>query len=720
MRLALFLVTAASLACGPEEGGGPLQWSDEAQAALLGVRPEGSADMTRAWLSGTELIEAEVLLPRGGEGWIMGFEPSLEALQVTPGPVRAVAPSSESCENLALRSLPPAVFQAREQGRGWRAEARFEEAVFEDIRLPPLDLNQCVAASGCVDSGRQFCNLNCDPPPALDAPLAVRPPALPELCPTCPNGRSVVVPCAPGERFDPVLGRCTRVAEACPSEAFRIAGPSDPPTTYVDLTAPAGGDGSRARPFSALESAFASRGRILLAAGTYALGDLALSDAWIEGACPEGTRLQGTLRLSGSSTVAALGIEGRLRVNRGAFATLRGLELEARQEDGVALGVRGQGDAADVVIEGGTTVFESGRLELVMGFIRGAPALRVDGAASLSRAYLRIASPSQWVVRTTGNAELSLARAVVEATGANGVLVTGGRAALSEVVIQGNVGDTGVLVQTAGELQVDTVEVEGFASRLAFVRGDGEMRGSDLTLAQATSARAGLELLNGATVDLARVQVVGSDIDLGVAADAQCDATLEDLYVEGSRRGIRLEASNARIARVTIVRTTQDALSMTGPAQVDVEDLDVREGGTIGVLVGSLLDLGVSGTLSRARIVGASQEGVLLEQLGLKLVDVEIVGGVIGLHVKPGLDLDFTNSTALDRVRIVDNEFGLLMDRLVSTLAPRISIGRVEIRGAVSGIRLPSCWPDQGSLFSGLRFFDVDAPIQFTDPLDGT
>ena len=201
--------------------------------------------------------------------------------------------------------------------------------------------------------------------------------------------------------------------------------------------------------------------------------------------------------------------------------------------------------------------------------------------------------------------------------------------------------------------------------------------------------------------------------------NAGVPATLSDVTVAGPRRGVRLEGSDVRVSRFAIVGTGQDGLSMTGSGRVEVEDATLTDAGLTGVLVGSLLDRGVGGTMRRARVSRAGQDGILFEQLGLTLNDVEVSGSRVGLHIKPGLDLAFSSSTAVDRVLLVDTEFALLMDRVVRSMASRLRMGQVEVVRTSLGVQLPSCWPEQGAFFAGFRFADVLEPIRFTDPIDG-
>ncbi|MEL6188260.1 MAG: hypothetical protein AAFU79_26845, partial [Myxococcota bacterium] len=385
-----------------------------------------------------------------------------------------------------------------------------------------------------------------------------------------------------------------------------------------------------------------------------------------------------------------------------------------------ALAVEGRFEAREVSIDGGVQVSASGQIQVAAASLRGSPALSVLGSAEVTEALLEPTQPSTWVVRTNAGGTLSLARSVVSATGGNAARVSGGRLDLADVSIEGAVGNLGLFAQRGAELELSRVRISGFASFPVLVEDDARARGGDLDIEQGSGALAGLQIRNGGRAELARIRVIGSAVGVGVfVQNAGAPPTLSDISVTGTQRGMRIEGSDARVSRLAVTGAAQDGLSVTGSGRVDVEDVILNDVGAIGLLVGSLLDRGVGGTMRRARVSRAGQDGILFEQLGFTLIDVEVTGSRVGLHIKPGLDLAFSSSTAVDRVRLVDTEFALLMDRVVRSTASRLRMGQVEVVRSSLGVQLPSCWPDQGAFFAGFRFAEVLEPIRFTDPIDG-
>ncbi|MEO1227592.1 MAG: hypothetical protein AAFZ18_01715 [Myxococcota bacterium] len=707
--------------CGVDEGGGPLDWPTAARAALLAVRPEGSETVTRSWLAGSELQGAEVSLPRGGEAWLLGFAPRLDALQVAPGPLRDPGMGSENCGNLSPRSLPLGIHRARGGPSGWQAVEAFESGVFDDVRLAPLELNRCLEGGGCIEVSRVFCQTACASAPPVAPPREPLPVRPPRVCPSCAEGRPAPGPCPVGQRFDVSTGACLRVGTPCPVGPFPEPSSMDPPTVHVDAAATPGGDGSRSRPFRTLEEGLDAPGRLLVASGQYGVEGLDLVDAWIEGVCPEATQLIGRLRASGNSTLGNLRLEGALEVGEAALLQASSVELSlAVGSSEPALAVEGRFEAREVSIDGGVQVSASGQIQVAAASLRGSPALSVLGSAEVTEALLEPTQPSTWVVRTNAGGTLSLARSVVSATGGNAARVSGGRLDLADVSIEGAVGNLGLFAQRGAELELSRVRISGFASFPVLVEDDARARGGDLDIEQGSGALAGLQIRNGGRAELARIRVIGSAVGVGVfVQNAGAPPTLSDISVTGTQRGMRIEGSDARVSRLAVTGAAQDGLSVTGSGRVDVEDVILNDVGAIGLLVGSLLDRGVGGTMRRARVSRAGQDGILFEQLGFTLIDVEVTGSRVGLHIKPGLDLAFSSSTAVDRVRLVDTEFALLMDRVVRSTASRLRMGQVEVVRSSLGVQLPSCWPDQGAFFAGFRFAEVLEPIRFTDPIDG-
>ena len=155
-------------------------------------------------------------------------------------------------------------------------------------------------------------------------------------CEPWPSGEPPA--CPPGEA--PFAGEagCTPVGAACPTGSFHEGLPADRPVVYVLSTAPAGGDGTAARPYASLLdvrlAGLPSRGIIALGPGRYDRA-LRLTDGiGVWGACASRTELVSSepATYEGVIMVAGAGVEVRdLRIGPsprpGVYVFGAGLEL---------------------------------------------------------------------------------------------------------------------------------------------------------------------------------------------------------------------------------------------------------------------------------------------------------------------------------------------------------------------------------------------------------
>lgn len=206
--------------------------------------------------------------------YYLTFEASGEELQIPSGRLEPYAASPQ-------RALPTpaAIFNLRgatfdDEEHGWFAVDALPKAL-EDFRLPAAAQDLCFAAGRCFHG--ELCKKSCASlPPAPPSPP--QPPAEPRV--VSPDPR-----CAP-DGWPPVS--------------------SDPNIHFVDPLAPAGGDGSRARPFNSIASARLFDARtIALRRGDYPPESLFISrvEIIVLGACIGETHLELDLVASSGASI---------------------------------------------------------------------------------------------------------------------------------------------------------------------------------------------------------------------------------------------------------------------------------------------------------------------------------------------------------------------------------------------------------------------------------
>lgn len=706
---ALVLASLAGTGCGPTVGGGPLPWPPEARSALFNVLPEGSATPTWAWLRGDGLVGAEVELTRGGMATVFGFAPSLEALQVESGPLRSAPGTDEACETSAARSFPEVLTAFTGDSSGWKPTST--ATLPGDLFLPALDAVTCVANGGCVDETRRFCRFDCPDFPGLEDPEAPALPADVVVCPSCPGGRPEPEPCASTERFDVRLGRCLAVGRSCPGAApFPPLGPQDPPTRYIDPSAAGGGDGSRARPWTTLDPTLVPPGtRVWLAQGEHVwLDELVTSDLWLEGVCPEGTILQARLRLSGSSTVAEMQLGGRVVAAVGSDLMVRDLVVDGRSGE-PDLVARGTLRLRRAVVRGEARTLADGRLFMdgVQLESSETPVLQSNGGRTRGyEVFVRstLSDPTRTTVRSQGEARVELLKVVVQVDVGTGVaLVANSPARLEDVVVLGQQGQDGLRF-LGGEVELRRAYVSGFGGRLVVRMMGGPLVASDLQLEQQIAAGSGIQIADSAAT-IERVRIDGDSVGFGVSSDARLGPLLlSDLRIRGVNRGIRIEETNGEVNRAYIEDVDSTGIDISGPANLQIRDVEIFRTADVGLLVGSEVDEGIQGRVERLRVRRAENAGIVIKQIGLSFYDININGGVTGIEVTPGLPLDLMSGTTFDRISLDDHNVSFFMDRVLPPLAARLEFGAVQILDAEVGLQLSSCFPNQGAVLDGFRF----------------
>ena len=651
-------------ACGPAEGGGPLGWPPGLGGAVFAVRPEGAAEVSYAAFEGDILRDSEaVSLPRRGEAAVAGFEAGLEGLQLVSGPMSSLPREGGlDCDNERPRGVEAASFFAVGGGDGWTPTPG-EPELFAAFGMPPLDASACLLAGGCPDRGLVACLDACEAPPA-GSPEHPQSPESISPCASCPPGaRPGVVACPGGAIFDLAKGGCRPLGPACPSGSpFPEPDAGDPPTLYVSSSAPAGGDGTRAFPFPALDEDVLSRAppgtRILVAAGTYRPPAEVGAPVWLEGVCVPETYLVGPLTLASSSTLSQVTLGGPLRVESEASAHLAEISVEPAP-DGPALRIFGRVRAHGLRVDGvsGLRVFPGGTLVGGAMSVSGRPGIRISGRGRIQDLVLDSSGPG---------------------SGASAIAVESvtGRLELSAATIQA----------------IDAVAVE--------VRGGATFRGSDLEILGAQGAR-GLRVVNSSSVMLDRTVV--KDVQIGLEVEG-ASLFASDVDVEGcASSGIRVVDGEVWLRRVELREPGQRGVRLTGEGRVEAEDLRVISAREVGIEVGDDVDRGLRSRFHRVRVENTRDVSVLVQQIVVRFEDLAVLGGRIGMEVSPGFDFSREGNFELYSARFEGQEFGLFLERFDVSVSDRFRARDISFRDTRTGISLERCWRGQGELFSTVR-----------------
>ncbi|MBI2377662.1 MAG: hypothetical protein HYV07_26915 [Deltaproteobacteria bacterium] len=307
-------------------------------------------------------------------------------------------------------------------GAGSRFEAVLEGGDVTDLgepvasfRIMDFDADVCRHKGGCFtcagDGCVGFCELPCvlgpvDPPNPPEPPTVASPPDCPagwtEDDGAC-NPLEQADQCGPGELRVPGSGGCELAGAACPASGSFAEGPAD--AVYVDSTAPAGGTGTRASPFSTIASALGAAsfgGTIMLASGEHVLGARRLSrPVRLVGACASRTSLRlGSIVSASDLSIENAALDG-VSVEVSASLHLAGVVASASiiRSTGTAdlLLVRMSGGrmylASGSVVRSqvvGGTVVSSGTMRLEDLYARDTSTIAISGGnATISRLALR-------------------------------------------------------------------------------------------------------------------------------------------------------------------------------------------------------------------------------------------------------------------------------------------------------------------------------------------
>lgn len=459
------------------------------------------------------------------------------------------------------------------------------------------------------------------------------PPAPPSFTP-CPSGwREVADPeldglalcepypeggprdCPLGEVHWPGTPGCAPVGTPCPAGPFADDLPDDATVWFILPGAPAGADGTREHPYDDIGDALrrAHEGDVIaLAKGTYHEAVELLRGVVLWGACAGETVIAPSTRSSVDASVAL----------RADGAGLRNLRVE--------------GDRLGVLVAGGV-VDATVRSVVIAG-------AEIGGLAS--QGALRA---SELVVLGTRD---------VAGSGGTGLIVDGGETTVERAVVADSQG-WGVVVTSDGRL---------VASDLAVVR----------THATVPNSGFGVSLVPfdlGATAELRRVVVLGSDAAGISAFGAQTTLSASDLMVggwPGSPRGHGVELTDGASARLD--RTRLETLGGAGilgiaatieAADVLIRDVQRRDDPTRPDGDGAELAVGTTATLQRVAIYDTERLGVLVASAATVEATDLLVARTRSIPGVPwsgrGLDVWGSSSVTLERVALRDNRgYGVL------------------------------------------------------------
>ncbi len=554
-------------------------------------------------------------------------------------------------------------------------------------------LGLCVA--GCGDDAAA--------PPAADAsggdggvvdagPVAVAAPAeaaLPVLTP-CPSGWREVpsassattcdpwpdtgrAACGAGEAHWPGAPGCARVGSECPADGLPAGLPTDRAVFYVHASAAAGGDGSRARPFTRIAEGIAAAtgvtgGAIVaVGAGRYDEAVLVPADVTVWGACTAETLVTSSAAASATGVIFA----------RTARSGARNLTIDGAAVEGVLV----SGLSADFTLEDVIVARASGN------------GIRIDGGGHLSATHVVVrdtvalpepdAGHGVWA-RRGSRAELMFA--VVEGNRAAGVNVTGGsRVVLDDIAIVDTherdgdrSGGFGIATTDTSTVEVHRAAIEGNRTVGVFVTDDGASVTLEDSVVRDTLTEparnrngAGAAMQAAGRLVLRRVLFERNHSEGVYFLPGAATAQLEDVVVRDTRSAADRTFAGALSVRQGGTAEVTRLLSEGGHGQaieaadpgttltisdltvrdVDGYELDRRFGGAI------LVHNGASADVTRARLERAHTAGVFSNGSGSRLVmhDVTVVDTLSqlsdglfghGLHAEDGSTLEAT------RVRI--------------------------------------------------------------------
>lgn len=478
----------------------------------------------------------------------------------TPDLLLPVAPLA--CDR--SRPLLEQALAAYQEAPSGEWEAVADGSGFGRYRLPPIPLNECLAA-GCLDreGSSVVCKTTCETPSAPQPPVPA----------ACPQGW---LPSGDGS-----AGCVGPDPSPCVSEPCWLSSPE------VDV-----GCRGRPRPSEAtqhLEAELSSvSGVVWLPRGRYQGPVVLEPGSALYGECPEETVVVGGIRMSGSATVAALTVEVSpdgtgLQVS-GRDNRVRALRVIGGRV-GLAVAPSAEVQLRSARFDGARTCVNTDRADLLLDhFWCSKPSfigLAGGGDIEVNDAVLEndMKLEGGWIVAPptgdTARGRLTGRRILV--SGPNYLAIRLGQAFdLSDLRIDGD-GEVGTAVQIDGRGavgQVRNIEATGLYGPAVWVRDHSTARISDL---RASDVHTGLALTSSVT--LRRVHVEDSRVE-GLEGSDDLNLDVQDLRIVGAVEGLRVAPDRqgtqaAKLRRVLIEGAAIGLARSGGP--VLLEEVVVRD-----------------------------------------------------------------------------------------------------------------------------------------------
>ena len=607
------------------------------------------------------------------------------------------------------------------------------------LRFPGLDPVACVLGGGCFAGGRcqNPCNVTVPPvevaaavPPAFDCPTNWAPTRI-EVAGRRPSapGRSVEVcdpwPAPLSECEDDEIGTpgagCRALGPPCPVDDFGPPGPAA--AVYVDVDAPAGGDGSRQRPLTSLADGIAvapAGRRILLAAGTYPIGLLTVAKSIdIVGTCPGEVILDGDIRVTaGPVGLDAVTVSGTVEASVSADLVVAGAHLRA--PTGPALRVVGgrvqldgtrlrTADAPAVLATVGATVVGS---DIDVGAAMP-PAVELTEGANATIENWAVFAP-QAAPGTAINVERSSLDARQGFAIGGRVRAVTSTVALTQVVLREGPAEE-ALVAVGGNLVLEQVWFDRPNQGAIQV-----VRGTAATLADVVVHSTAVDPLslvtgNASEYDWRRTAIVA----VGGAAALLDDTrlTIEDFILHGTDLGVTIMGGNVgcrgdRLEMSSVGERTMylDEESVCSFDQVRVSDVGF-DNCSISAGLGSLRS---TLTLTNARFDDIQGVGISIEEGAARIEDVWITDvaqpEACNSPTGNGIEIDAAAAT-LRRFRIERaTRAGLL---IISSQggSPEVDAQTGVVSQCVVGVEITAADVDIGPLIESVDYSDTEFPL---------
>lgn len=622
------------------------------------------------------------------------------------------------------------------------------------------------AAADTVFDGRP-------PPTPIGVPL---PPAPPGLLPCAGDFREVdldgIAACDPWPEGGPVdcpddevhlpgTAGCAILGPSCPAGAF----PDDAPTgaLFVDPTAAAPGDGTRAAPFPELSTALAAAAVLAEADGsaTVQLAAASFTDAvqlpagvTLRGACTAGTRFEGTLVTSSGAAISAdapgcglaqLTIAGSRRaLDVAGSASLTVTDVVVRGAVSPSLLVRERGTllgdglllrAADGETEPGWRFEEAGQADVQRAAVEGFGVEVTGAGALLQLRSSAVRGAGGTGVLLTAGASAALILTAVQDHGGSAVLVRGegANARITDSHVASS--EYGIVALDRGNVTLSRAVLTGHEIVAVQAEGRGAVvRLTDALLDAPNGAAcdgpcdvppeglAALRADTGGAIDMVRVDVRGA---LERGAEAIDDGTIEgtDVHIAGTRSGddgdgVSLTAgSNGDIAleRIAVVNTADAAVRCSTPtSSVSLMHLNI-DGGEAGACLAAADGSVEFTTAALVRCAGA---GVLVTDGSFVAQDLRVDGssavpGLPGAGIFAGPDA----SLDLERFAFIGNASSGLHFGAPGALPGRRTLTITDGLIAESPVGVTRLDPavDEAVLRAGITFEDVGVEFS-TEP----